>query len=123
MKLNERFDWSKPTTQMLGRFQPWHDGHTALFEKALEKTGQVVIMLRMTLVDSENPYTVEERVMQVVEKLAERGHTTEVFTIITVPNIVHITYGRNVGYKIEKEELGAELESISATKIREEFNG
>ena len=27
------FDWKKPTAQMLGRWQPWHDGHTALFEK------------------------------------------------------------------------------------------
>lgn len=27
------FDWKKPTAQMLGRFQPWHDGHTALFKK------------------------------------------------------------------------------------------
>lgn len=123
MKLNEQFDWSKPTTQMLGRFQPWHAGHTALFEKALEKTGQVVIMLRMTPVDDSNPFTIEERVMQIVEKLTEAGYTTEVFTIITVPNIVHITYGRDVGYKIEKEELGAEIESISATKIREEMNG
>ena len=30
------FDWQKPTVQMLGRWQPWHDGHTALFKKALE---------------------------------------------------------------------------------------
>ena len=40
------FDWKKPTTQMLGRWQPWHDGHTALFKKALSETGQVVIMCR-----------------------------------------------------------------------------
>ena len=50
------FDWGKPTAQMLGRFQPWHDGHTALFKKALEKTGQVVIMLRTTYPDSDKPY-------------------------------------------------------------------
>ena len=31
---------------MLGRWQPWHDGVTALFEKALNKTGQVCIMFR-----------------------------------------------------------------------------
>ena len=24
----------------------WHEGHTTLFEKALEKTGQVLIMVR-----------------------------------------------------------------------------
>src|SRR5210317_902667 len=40
------FDWKKPTTQMLGRWQPWHDGHTALFKKALMETGQVCIMIR-----------------------------------------------------------------------------
>ena len=28
------FDWKKPTVQMLGRWQPKHAGHTALFEKA-----------------------------------------------------------------------------------------
>jgi hypothetical protein len=40
------FDWKKPTTQMLGRWQPWHDGHTALFKKALLETGQVCIQIR-----------------------------------------------------------------------------
>jgi nicotinamide mononucleotide adenylyltransferase len=35
------FDWQKPTTQMLGRWQPWHDGHTELFKRALAETGQV----------------------------------------------------------------------------------
>jgi phosphopantetheine adenylyltransferase len=40
------FDYKKPTTQMLGRWQPWHDGHSALFKKALAETGQVVIMVR-----------------------------------------------------------------------------
>ena len=29
------FDWKKPTVQMLGRWQPWHDGHTELFKRAL----------------------------------------------------------------------------------------
>ena len=27
---------------MLGRWQPWHDGHRALFERLIQKTGQVV---------------------------------------------------------------------------------
>ena len=40
------FDWQEPTAQMLGRWQPWHDGHTALFKKALMETGQVCIMIR-----------------------------------------------------------------------------
>ena len=40
------FDWNKPTVEMLGRWQPWHDGHTELFKRALQKTGQVCIMYR-----------------------------------------------------------------------------
>ena len=35
-----------------------------------------------------------------------------------VPNIINITYGRDVGYKIEQEQLGKEIEKISATEIR-----
>lgn len=112
------FDWGKPTTQLLGRFQPWHNGHTKLFAKALEKTGQVVIMLRSTYPDSENPWSIDERVMQIVEKLAVEGYTTDVFTIISVPNIEHITYGRDVGYKIEQERFEEEIEKISSTNIR-----
>ena len=40
------FDWKKPTVQMLGRWQPWHKGHQALFKRCVMKTGQVVIQVR-----------------------------------------------------------------------------
>ena len=40
------FDTFKPTTQMLGRWQPWHPGHTELFKRALAETGQVCIKIR-----------------------------------------------------------------------------
>jgi hypothetical protein len=43
------------------------------------------------------------------------------YIVIPVPNITNIFYGRDVGYKIEKIELGAELESISATNIRQKM--
>ena len=35
-----------------------------------------------------------------------------------VPNITNICYGRGVGYKIEEVVLSAEIQKISATKIR-----
>lgn len=41
------------------------------------------------------------------------------YDILEVPNIVNITYGRDVGYKIEQESFSKEIEDISATKIRE----
>ena len=40
------FDSKKPTVLLLGRWQPWHDGHLALFKRALAKTGQVAIQVR-----------------------------------------------------------------------------
>ena len=41
------------------------------------------------------------------------------FEVMDVPNIVNITYGRDVGYEIEQETLPKDIESISATKIRD----
>ena len=38
-------NYKKPTAQMLGRFQPFHEGHFELFKNILEKTGQVAIMV------------------------------------------------------------------------------
>ena len=43
------------------------------------------------------------------------------FSISLVPNIVNITYGRDVGYKIEQEVFDEETHNISATKIRKEM--
>ena len=49
-------DYNKPTAQMLGRWQPFHTGHLELFKKILEKTGQVIIMVRDTPRDESNPF-------------------------------------------------------------------
>jgi hypothetical protein len=43
------------------------------------------------------------------------------YLIQVVPNIVNITYGRDVGYKIEQESFDAAITSISATKIRQDM--
>ena len=40
------FDPKKPTVQMLGRWQPWHEGHQELFKRCVAKTGQVIIQVR-----------------------------------------------------------------------------
>ncbi len=41
-------DWSAPTTLMLGRYQPWHDGHHALHREAGKRTDQVLPGVRNT---------------------------------------------------------------------------
>jgi len=110
-----KIDYNKPTALMLGRWQPWHQGHQMLFEKSLEKTGQVVIMVRDTPRDNNNPFTF----LQVKDKIEEAlSDYIGKFEVIKVPNITNICYGRGVGYKIEEIVLPKEIQKISATKIR-----
>ena len=50
--------------------------------------------------------------------LLGEGYEENVHYIIQkVPNVVNITYGRDVGYKIEQESFDKETESISATEL------
>ena len=119
------FDSKKPTVLLLGRWQPWHEGHLALFERALAKTGQVVIQVRDVKDSSggegqeDNPFSFEQISEDVSKKLSKSGYTINVDYIIQlVPNITNITYGRGVGYKIEQESFDSKTESISATNIR-----
>ena len=103
---------------MLGRWQPWHKGHRALFERAIAKTGQVAIMVR-NCNDEKNPFSfsdVEERIRRDLD-----SEYNNRYIIRLVPNIVNITYGRDVGYKIEQETFDESITSISATKIRKEM--
>ena len=122
------FDWKKPTVQMLGRWQPWHDGHTELFRRCHAITGQVVIMVRDVQGASggegqdDNPFDLDTVVLDVSTKLLEKGFTiNEDYIIIRVPNIVDISYGRGVGYTFTEHDLGKEIHNISATKIREQL--
>lgn len=129
------FDWKAPTTQMLGRWQPWHDGHTELFKRCLAETGQVCIMIRdvggivgqdagagRTVVQDDNPFSYRVVRKNIEQGLAEHGYTCgEEYEIISVPNIVDIGYGRGVGYTFTEHDLGKAVHDISATKIRAEM--
>ena len=100
------WDNKKPTAQMLGRWQPFHDGHYTLFKEIIKKTGQVCIQIRDVQAVKKN---IEEKLNPEFE-----GQ----FKIMMVPNITNICYGRGVGYKIEEIVLDEETQKISATKIR-----
>ena len=114
------FDWKKETVQMLGRWQPWHEGHRALFERAIKKTGQVVIQIRDCQGwNGSNPFAIEQ-VKKYIERDLDPLYQGQ-YTIQIVPNIVNITYGRDVGYKIEQEVFDDATHAISATKIRKEI--
>lgn len=114
------FDWQRETVQMLGRWQPWHAGHRALFERAIAKTGQVAIMIRDCQGwQGSNPFAAEQ-VKSLIRRDLDPVYQGQ-YEIILVPNIVNITYGRDVGYRIEQESFDEATHAISATKIRREM--
>jgi adenylylsulfate kinase len=109
-------DWKAPTTLLLGRYQPWHEGHEALKEKAHERTDQVLIAVRDTQGTSEkDPLSYQQVVQHIV------SNTSRPPFVMKVPNITNIVYGRDVGYKIEQVDLGADVHAISATQKRKEM--
>jgi hypothetical protein len=114
------FDWKKETVQMLGRWQPWHDGHRALFERLIAKTGQVVIQIRdVQGWQGSNPFEVE-KVKAFIKRDLDPIYQGQ-YEIQVVPNIVHIGWGRGVGYTSGEETFDEAVTDISATKIRKEL--
>jgi DNA polymerase III delta prime subunit len=111
------FDWKKETVQMLGRWQPWHDGHRALFERLLARTGQVVIQVRdVQGWQGSNPFEVT-KVKSFIRRDLDPLYQGQ-YEIQVVPNIVHIGWGRGVGYTAGEETFDESVTDISATKIR-----
>ena len=118
-------DWKKPTAQMLGRWQPWHQGHQELFKKCLNKTGQVIIQVRDVQGSSggdgqdDNPFNWDTVCKNIEEGLSKDNFKRGIeYEIMLVPNIINISYGRGVGYSFEEIVLEEKIQKISATKIR-----
>jgi len=110
-------DWSAPTTLMLGRYQPWHEGHHALYKEAGKRTDQVLLGVRNTYKTSEkDPLTFDQ-----VKGYIAKDEFMDGALVLRLPNITNIVYGRDVGYKIEQVDLGAEIHAISATEKRKEM--
>ena len=113
---------------MLGRWQPWHDGHQELFKRCVAKTGQVIIQVRDVQGSSggegqdDNPFDWDTVCKNIEEGLFKDGFTRGIeYEIMLVPNIVNITYGRGVGYVFEEEVFDKSITDISATKIRKQL--
>ena len=122
------FDWKKPTAQMLGRWQPWHEGHTELFKKVHKEFGQVCIMVRDVqgadagMGNIDNPWSYQEASIGIHHELTLAGYKyNQDYIVLHVPNIVDISYGRGVGYTFTEHDLGKDVHDISATKIRKEM--
>jgi len=110
------FDPKKPTALFIGRYQPFHDGHKALIVEGLRRVGQVCIAVRDTAgTDEKNPFGFEYVRARIEHALREfEGR----FFVTALPNLTHVFYGRDVGYVVEKIELDAITQAVSATDAR-----
>jgi GTPase SAR1 family protein len=114
------FDWKKETVQMLGRWQPWHAGHRALFERLLQRTGQVIIQVRdVQGWQGSNPFAIDQ-VKAFIKRDLDPAYQGQ-YEIQIVPNVVHIGWGRGVGYTSGEETFDESITQISATKIRKKL--
>ena len=109
------------TSLIVGRWQPWHEGHRKLFEAALKRAERVAIGVRSTHdTDQKNPFTFNQ-----VKEFIDRDLSKEYegkYDVIELPNITNIIYGRDVGYKIEQISFDKDIENISATNVRKSLN-
>ncbi len=82
----------------MGKYYKWTEKDTALFKRALTKTGQVIIQ-----VQDEDEVEYDRRKVKIIERLTEEGYYFQhEFDIMRVPNIIHLTYLPNKDYLVEK---------------------
>jgi nicotinamide mononucleotide adenylyltransferase len=104
----------------IGRWQPLHDGHKALFQQVLNRGDKLCIAIREGEVNEKNPFTPQE----VLEKISEYYKNNILLgqvKVIIIPDICSVNFGRGVGYDIIEHIPPAEIADISATKVREEM--
>ena len=71
-------------------------------------------------ISENNPYIYSTVCSYIDKALKQEGYIKgKHYEVDSVPNIVDISYGRDVGYSITKHDLGEDVHKISATKIRQ----
>jgi nicotinic acid mononucleotide adenylyltransferase len=106
---------SKKYAIFIGRFQPPHKGHTELINQKLKDNVPILIMVRDIEPDKRNPLTTNQTIF-----LLEKYYSTKNgdVTIIPIPDIESVNFGRGVGYEINEFIPPKDVASISATGIR-----
>jgi len=133
------------TGLLLGRYQPFHNGHIEVVKKILEECDLLVITVGSAQ-DShtkENPFTGGERLSMISEALADEGVPLHRYIIVPIPDIHNnglwvahvkafcppfdVVYTRNplskrlfdeAGIKVRQQPL-YDRHKYSGTKIRE----
>lgn len=110
----------------VGRWQPLHLGHQALFSRAMNDGKNVLICIREGQVNEKNPFTakeVKENIENYYAKFNEINLKSNlpIVKAIIIPDICSIEFGRSVGYDIIEHIPPIEVANLSATNIREKM--
>ena len=104
----------------IGRWQPLHSSHQALFQEALNQGKNLLICIRDGEVNEKNPFTPEE-VKKNIEDTYALLVNSEIMKVMIIPDIESVNFGRGVGYDIIEHIPPTEIGDVSATKIREQM--
>jgi len=110
----------KQHSMVVGRFQPFHDGHKWLVNQCLEDGKNVLILIRDIVPDEKNPFTALEVSKNINMELWDYINQGRVVVMI-IPDIESVNFGRGVGYDVIEHIPPQEVSDISATKIREQL--
>lgn len=98
-----------PITLLIGRWQPFHEGHRQLVEAA-KKDGPVVVGIRERC-GPDDPYSFGERKAMI--EAACPG-----VPVIRLPDVVEVAHGRTPGWAVREIVLPPGTQALSATEIR-----
>ena len=104
----------------VGRWQPLHLSHQALFQEALNEGKNLLICVRDGEVNDKNPFT-PDQVKKNIEDTYALLVSSGIMKVIVIPDIESVNFGRGVGYDIVEHIPPTEIADISATKIREQM--
>ena len=110
----------KQYSMLVGRYQPFHEGHRWLMNQCLDEGKNVLICVRDIEPDEKNPFTSEQVYQNISNELEDLISDGRV-KVIVIPDIESINFGRGVGYDIIEHIPPQEVSDISATKIREQM--
>jgi len=104
----------------IGRWQPWHNGHRWLIDQRLNEGKNVCIAIRDMPPDDSNIFTPQQVKDNIENQLSTLIEDKRV-TIIIIPDIESVNYGRGVGYDIIEHKPPNVIKKISATEIRKKL--
>lgn len=73
---------------VIGRFQPFHNGHLYLLKEALKIADTIIIGIGSSnIINADNPWTFEERKRVVEEVLRQEKLQEQVLKIVDIPDV------------------------------------